>query len=72
MASKSVTFRQPDHLVSVLFRDFLSHFYNITFSIFFHLVMHGVGTFSPVQDIQELSLHLWLVILNMCLRIGVN
>ena len=33
MAPKSVTFRQHDHLVSVLFGDLLSHFYNITFSI---------------------------------------
>ena len=35
MAPKSVTFRRHDHLVSVLFRDLLSHSYNITFSMFF-------------------------------------
>ena len=34
MAPKSVTFRQHDHLVSVLFGDLLNHSYNITFSIF--------------------------------------
>ena len=34
MAPKSVTFRQHDHLVSVLFGDLLSHSYNITFSMF--------------------------------------
>ena len=31
MAPKSVTFRQHDHLVSVLFGDLLSHSYNIMF-----------------------------------------
>ena len=35
MAPKSVTFRQHDHLVSVLFGDLFSHSYNITFSMFF-------------------------------------
>ena len=34
MAPKSVTFRQHDHLVSVIFGDLLSHSYNITFSMF--------------------------------------
>ena len=38
MAPKSVTFRQHDHLVSVLFGDLLSHSYNITFSMFFYRV----------------------------------
>ena len=38
MAPKSVTFRQHDHLVSVLFGDSLSHSYNITFSMFLDLV----------------------------------
>ena len=38
MAPKSVTFRQHDHLVSVLFGDLLSHSYNITFSMFLYLV----------------------------------
>ena len=38
MAPKSVTFRRHDHLVSVLFGDLLSHFYNITFSMFLDLV----------------------------------
>ena len=38
MAPKSVTFRRYDHLVSVLFGDLLSHFYNITFSMFLYLV----------------------------------
>ena len=38
MAFKSVTFRQHDHLVSVLFGDLLSHSYNITFSMFLYLV----------------------------------
>ena len=33
MAPKSVTFRQHDQLVSVLFGDLLSHSYNITFSM---------------------------------------
>ena len=37
MAPKSVTFRQHDHLVSVLFGDLLSHSYNITFSMFLHV-----------------------------------
>ena len=39
MAPKSVTFRRLDHLVSVLFGDLLSHFYNITFSMFLYLVI---------------------------------
>ena len=39
MAPKSVTFRRHDHLVSVLFGDLLSHFYNITFSMFLYLVI---------------------------------
>ena len=34
MAPKSVTFRQHDHLVSVLFGDLLSHSYNYIFNIF--------------------------------------
>ena len=38
MAPKSVTIRQHDHLVSVLFGDLLSHSYNITFSMFLDLV----------------------------------
>ena len=38
MAPKSVTFRQHDHLVSVLFGNLLSHSYNITFSMFLYLV----------------------------------
>ena len=38
MASKSVTFRRHDHLVSVLFGDLLSHSFNITFSMFLYLV----------------------------------
>ena len=38
MAPKSVTFRQHDHLVSVLFGDLLSHSYNITFSMFLCVV----------------------------------
>ena len=46
MAPKSVTFRQHDHLVSVLFGDLLSHSYNITFSMFLYLVkyygLHGL------------------------------
>ena len=33
MAPKSVTFRRHDHMVSVLFRDLLSHSYNIIFSL---------------------------------------
>ena len=37
IAPKSVTFRQHDHLVSVLFGDLLSHSY-ITFSTFLYLV----------------------------------
>ena len=38
MAPKSVTFRQHDHLVSVLFGDLLSHSYNMTISMFLYLV----------------------------------
>ena len=38
MAPKSVTFGRHDDLVSVIFGDLLSHSYNITFSIFLHLV----------------------------------
>ena len=37
MAPKSVTFRQHDHLVSVLFGGLTSNCYNITFSIFLYL-----------------------------------
>ena len=44
MAPKSVTFRQHDHLVSVLFGDLLSHSYNITFSMFLYLVNVIVST----------------------------
>ena len=39
MAPKSVTFRNNDHLVSVLFGDLLSHSYNITFTMFSYLVI---------------------------------
>ena len=39
MAPKFVTFRQHDHLVSVLFGDLFSHSYNITFSMFLYLVI---------------------------------
>ena len=46
MALKSVTFRQHDHLVSVLFGDLLSHSYNITFSMFLYLVN---GSLVPIQ-----------------------
>ena len=38
MAPKAVTFRQHDHLVSVLFGDLFSHSYNIIFSMFLYLV----------------------------------
>ena len=40
MAHKSVTFRRQDHLVSVLFGDFLSHSYNSTFSMSLELVIN--------------------------------
>ena len=38
MTPKSVTFRRHDYLVSVLFEDLLSHFYNNTVSMFLYLV----------------------------------
>ena len=38
MTPKSVTFQQNDHMVSMLFRDLLSHSYNITFSMCLYLV----------------------------------
>ena len=44
MAPKSVTFRQHDHLVSVLFGDLLSHSNNITFSMFLYLVLVGMAS----------------------------
>ena len=40
MAPKSVTFRQHDHLVSVLFGGLLSHSYKITFLMFLYLVLY--------------------------------
>ena len=53
MAPKSVTFRRHDHLVSVLFGDLLSHSYNITFSMFLHLVdirLRWIGS-APVYGV---------------------
>ena len=42
MATKSVTFRRHDHLVSVLFGDLLSHSYNITFLYLGTVVFDGM------------------------------
>ena len=49
MAPKSVTFRQHDHLVSVLFGDLLSHSYNITFSMFLDLVIQRFAGKASVK-----------------------
>ena len=56
MAPKSVTFRQHDHLVSVLFGDLLSHSYNNTFSMFLYLVLTSVGPRLKVLVVQVSSL----------------
>ena len=55
MAPKSVTFRQHDHLVSVLFEDLLSHSYNITFSMFLDLVILGLDQAQPHQCHTQLQ-----------------
>ena len=61
MAPKSVTFRQHDHLVSVLFGDLLSHSYNITFSMFLDLVTVIFADFachSYQHNISKYFVHL--------------
>ena len=61
MAPKSVTFRQHDHLVSVLFGNLLSHSYNITFSMFLYLVTEVFADFachSYQHNILEVFLYL--------------
>ena len=63
MAPKSVTFRRHDHLVSVLFGDLqlLSHFNNITFSMFLYLVTVVFADFachSYQHNILEMFLYL--------------
>ena len=61
MATKSVTFRRHDHLVSVLFGDLLSHSYNITFSMFLDLVTVVFADFacrSYQHNILEMFLYL--------------
>ena len=62
MAPKSVTFRQHDHLVSVLFGDLLSHSYNITFSMFLYLVYY-IYTQSHTICIMHVAIDLqWIII----------
>ena len=59
MASKSVTFRRHDHLVSVLFGDLFSHSY-ITFSMFLYLVTVVFADFacrSYQHNILEMFLY---------------
>ena len=75
MAPKSVTFRQHDHLVSVLFGDLLSHSYNITFSMFLYLVtvVFADLKYSTVGRSSCLVLVQWMkgqprtVLVNPCL-----
>ena len=62
MAPKSVTFRQHDHLVSVLFGDLLSHSYNITFSMFLTRGASGysslLGNLSVYVSLDRQNPHL--------------
>ena len=70
MAPKPVTFRRHDHLVSVLFGDLLSHFYNIIFSMFFDLVTVVFADFachSYQHNILEMFLYLVRLLFLVCL-----
>ena len=72
MAPKSVTFRQHDHLVSVLFGDLLNHSYNITctFSMFLYLVTVVFADFachSNQHNILETFLYLVHLLFGRCI-----
>ena len=56
IAPKSVTIRRHDHLVSVLFEDFLSHSYNITFTMFLYLatiVFDGINNYVFEEQLNQ-------------------
>ena len=70
MAPKSVTFRQHDHLVSVLFGDLLSHSYNITFSMFLDLVtvvFADLACHSYQHNISECFCILFVYFFGCCI-----
>ena len=61
MAPKSLTFRRHDHLVSVLFGDLFSHYYNNTLSMILYLVTVVFADFachSYQHNILEMFLYL--------------
>ena len=64
MASKSVTFRRHDRLVSVLFGDLLSHSYNITFSMFLDLVTVVFADFAG-HSYQHNILKMFLYLIHL-------
>ena len=73
MAPKSVTFRQHDHLVSVLFGDLLSHSYNITFSMFLYLVTVVFADFtchSYQHNILEMLLFIYFFVVALATTVS--